>query len=328
VIIVRSPLRISFAGGGTDLRSYYQSGFGAVCSMAIDKYVYVTLNNLSAYFPHRFRIAYSQTELVRDAASIKHPIVREALGSMGFLDGGIDVNVMADIPAGTGMGSSSCFTVSLLHALYAFRNQLVSKETLAREACNLEIERLREPIGKQDQFAAAFGGINLFRFHANEQVAVEPVPLSREARETLADRLMLFYLGGNRQASSILEEQDAKTRDNRTELDQMRDQALRAARILAGEEPLDQLGALMLEGWRLKKGLARNISNAEVDGAIDKALDGGALGGKLLGAGGTGFLLFYVPPDRQPSVRAAMKGLAEVRFRVDEMGSTLLYYGT
>lgn len=326
MIIVRSPLRISFAGGGTDMRDYYREEFGAVCSMAINKYVYVTINNLSTYFPHRFRIAYSQTELVQDAHAIKHPIVRESFKSMN-VHGGIDINVMADIPAGTGMGSSSCFTVSLLHALHAFQHKLANKEHLAREASSLEIDVLKEPIGKQDQYAAAFGGINLFRFNANEQVGVEPLPMSEETRQRLVGNLMMFYLGGNRQASAILKDQTSNIGVNRAFLDKMRDQALEAAQILTGARPLDDLGKLLYEGWALKKKLANGITNPEVDQALEMALDAGALGGKLLGAGGTGFLLFYVPKDRQDKVRRVLENYTEVHFQVDDLGSTLLYYG-
>jgi D-glycero-alpha-D-manno-heptose-7-phosphate kinase len=326
MIIVRSPLRISFAGGGTDLREYYREGFGAVCSMAINKYMYVTVNNLATYFPHRFRIAYAQTELTQEAASVKHPIVREALLSMK-VQGGIDVNVMADIPAGTGMGSSSAFTVSLLHALYAFGNRLVSKEELAREASKIEVEILKEPIGKQDHYAAAFGGINLFRFYPNERVGVEPLPISEDAQQRLVSNLLLFYLGGHRSASAILADQNRNTAVNRAGLDQMRAQALRAAQILTNPDSFDELGLLLHEGWLLKKNLARGISNSEIDGAVQRALDAGALGGKLLGAGGTGLLLFYVPKDRQAAVRVTMSQYSEVHCQVDAMGSTLLYYG-
>lgn len=326
MIIVRSPLRISFAGGGTDLPSYYREGFGAVCSMAINKYVYVTVNNLAAFFPHRFRIAYSQTEQTQDTASVKHPIVREVLNEMKF-HGGLDINVMADIPAGTGMGSSSAFTVSLLHALHAFRSELVEKEYLAREASRLEIDLLKEPIGKQDQYAAAFGGINLFRFQANEKVSVEPVPLSPKIREKLMGNLMMFYLGGNRQASQILKDQKDKTENNRVMLDRMRDQALEVAKILTGSRPLDDLGAMLHEGWLMKKSLSGSITNDIVDSAVDAGIKAGALGGKLLGAGGTGFLLFYALPDRHEPIRRALSHLAEVDFQVDEMGSSLLYYG-
>jgi D-glycero-alpha-D-manno-heptose-7-phosphate kinase len=326
MIIVRAPLRISFAGGGTDLKSYYSQDFGAVCSMAINKYVYVTVNNLSTYFPHRFRIAYSQTELAADAASIKHPIVKETLKSMNFR-GGIDISVMADIPAGTGMGSSSTFTVGLLHALNAFRNKLVSKEQLASEASRLEIEVLKEPIGKQDQYAAAFGGINLFRFHPDERVAVEPVPMSADHRAKLLQNLMMFYLGGQRSASAILATQNSNTGTKKSELDRMRAQALEAAEILSGQGSLDDLGLMLREGWELKKKLAPGISSPEVDQALSKAIAAGAIGGKLLGAGGTGFLLLYVPKDLRSDVRNALADYSEVQFKVDDVGSSILYYG-
>lgn len=308
------------------MREYYREDFGAVCSLAINKYIYVTINNLSTYFPHRFRIAYSQTELTQDASSIKHPIVREALLEHN-IQRGIDINVMADIPAGTGMGSSSAFTVSLLHALHAFQHKLANKESLAHDASRLEIDLLKEPIGKQDQYAAAFGGINLFRFYPNEQVSVEPLPMSDDRIKALMENLMLFYLGGHRQASSILKDQSANISANRKDLDEMREQALEAAQILTGAKPLDDLGALLHRGWLLKKKLSSQISNSGVDQAITQALDAGALGGKLLGAGGTGFLLFYVPKEKHALVRRALEAYTEVHFSVDSMGSSLLYYG-
>lgn len=334
MIIVRSPLRVSLAGGGSDVNDYYNAGhgFGAVCSIAINKYVYVTLNNLSSYFPHRFRIAYSQTELTQDIESIKHPIVRVALSEMG-IQGGIDINVMSDVPAGTGLGSSSSFTVSLLHALSAFRHCLASKEFLAKEACRLEIDVLHEPVGKQDQYAAAFGGINLFRFHHNEQVGVEPLPLSEKVEQRLMRHLMLFYLGGNRSASRIMQEQRSNMPSKTAHLGEMRDQALRMAEILTQsassekEDSLDELGALLKRGWMLKRGLSQSISTSIVDEAMEAALAAGALGGKLLGAGGTGFLLLYVSPHQQAKVREALAEFSEVPFGIDHMGSSLLYYG-
>lgn len=332
MIIVRSPLRISFAGGGTDLPSFYREGggdgYGAVCSMAINKYVYVTVNNLTSFFPHRFRVAYSQTELTQEVASIKHPIVREVLKAMD-IHGGIDINVMADVPAGTGLGSSSTFTVSLFHALHAFQNRLAEKGTLASEACRLEIDVLKEPIGKQDQYAAAFGGINLFRFYADERVSVEPVPLAEETERLLHDRLMLFYLGGNRQASAILKEQSEKSTGNRAVLTEMRDQAVKMAGIITGAKSasqLDEMAEVFRRGWELKRGLAQGISSSEIDGVMERAMAAGALGGRLLGAGGTGFLLFYVPPANHGSVRAVMEPYREIHVLKDGLGSTLLYY--
>jgi D-glycero-alpha-D-manno-heptose-7-phosphate kinase len=327
MIIVRAPLRISFAGGGTDLRGYYAQDFGAVCSMAINKYVYVTINNLSTFFPHRFRVAYSQTELKQSIDEISHPLVKAALKAMA-LDGGFDINVMADIPAGTGMGSSSTFAVSLLHGLYSFKNRLVSKERLAREASHLEIDILKEPIGKQDQYASAYGGLNLIKFFPDESVALTPIPISHEHKKRLSKNLLLFYLGGNRSASAILKGQNSRTSANTQTLTQMRNQALRTAEILSGGAPLDDLGILLREGWLLKKGLTEGITNSTVDQAIESAQAAGALGGKLLGAGGTGFILLYVPPEKQESVRREMSSYAEVQFEMDETGSTLLYYST
>ncbi len=327
MIIVRSPHRISLAGGGSDLPEFFQKHeFGAVCNFSINRYVYVTINNLADYFPHRIRIAYSQTELTQDVDSIKHPIVREAL-KMLKLSGGIDINVMSDIPAGTGMGSSSAFTVSLLHALNAFKNQLISKEKLAQEACRLEIDLLNEPYGKQDQYVAAFGGINLFRFNADGSASIEPIPMAQENKKNLLDHLMLFYLGGNRAGAAILKEQNSNTLKNIDSLKEIRSQAIEVAQILAGKPPFDSLGKLLKKGWDLKKSLAGSISNAGVDLTIHKAVDAGAIGGKLLGAGGTGFLLFYVKPEYQESVRQSMKEYREIQFEMDPMRTSLLYYG-
>ncbi len=327
MIIVRSPHRISLAGGGTDLPDFYTNNqFGAVCSFAINRYVYVTINNLADYFPHRLRIAYSQTELTQDVQSIKHPIVREAM-KLKKLSGGIDINVMSDIPAGTGMGSSSSFTVCLLHAFNAFQNQLVSKEKIADEACRLEIEMLKEPIGKQDQYAAAFGGIHLYKFNSDGTTFVEPIPMSSENKKNLIDHFMLFYLGGNRASNSILKEQNLNTNKNTEALLEMRAQAIEVAQILTSKPPYDSLGKLLKKGWDLKKTLAGGISNSDVDVAMQTAIDHGAIGGKLLGAGGTGFLLCYVKPENQASVRKALHMYKEIEFDVDPMGSTLLYYG-
>ncbi len=327
MIIARSPHRISLAGGGTDIPDFYRKHeFGAVCSFSINKYVYVTLNNLADYFPHRFRIAYSQTELTQETHSIKHPIIREALKAMN-LEGGIDVNIMSDIPAGTGMGSSSTFTVTFLHALNAFKNRLSSKEGLANEACRLEIDILKEHGGKQDQYAAAFGGINLIQFNADESVNVRPLPISEENRENLLNHLMLFYLGGNRSGSPILRDQSNNSHQNTDALIQMRDQAIEVAEILTSKPPYDRIGDVLFRGWELKRNLAKSISNHEIDQYMEKALKAGAMGGKLLGAGGTGFLLFYVKPEKQNTVRQALSELREIHYQYDPMGSMLLYYG-
>jgi D-glycero-alpha-D-manno-heptose-7-phosphate kinase len=325
MIIVRTPLRISLAGGGTDFRNYYRFEFGAVCSMAINKYVYVAVNNLSTYFPHRFRIAYSQTELAQDKSTIHHPIVREALHEMD-IEQGIDINVIADIPSGTGMGSSSCFTVTLLHALHAFKEKLTSKEQLAREAARLEIDILKEPIGKQDHYACAFGGVNMVRFLPSEQVMVEPLPIPMQRKREILDNLLLFYLGGNREASSILKHQEDNISENLAALDEMRDQAIKVAEVLTSGD-YDELGHILRRGWELKKTLAQGITTPEVDEAMETALQAGALGGKLLGAGGKGFLLLYVPRRAQEHVRYVLQKYKEVQFEPDDSGSMILYYG-
>ena len=327
MIIVRSPLRISLAGGGTDLRSFYKEKAGSVCSFAINKYVYVTVNNLSTFFPHRYRVSYSQTELTQNSESIKHPIVREALKFLDLQNGGIDINVMADIPAGTGMGSSSAFTVSLLHALHAMKGELVSKEVLAQEACYLEMDKLQEPIGKQDQYAASFGGLNLVRFFSNEQVEVRPLPVSELRKEEMLDHFLLFYMGGNRSASEILKEQTQNSKSNYSFLEKMSAQSDEVAKLICSKSSILEVGKLLNEGWNLKKNLASGVSNSTIDECMEKALKAGATGGKLLGAGGTGFLFFITTPEKKDSVRSALHFLSEVPFQFDSMGTSILYFG-
>ncbi len=327
MIIVKTPLRISFAGGGTDLASYYQHDFGAVCSMAINKYIYISVNSLASYFPHRFRVAYSKTELVQDVQSIAHPIVRTALQELKFDEGGIDINVMADVPAGTGMGSSSAFTVALTHALYCAKGKLLGKEAIAREACRLEIDVLKAPIGKQDHYASAYGGINLLSFYPDEQVRVDPLPISQARRDQLLGNLAFFYLGGERSASGILEKQKANVQQLMKPLDVMREQAVRAAKVIQ-EGDLDELGEILREGWNLKRSLAEGITNPRIEEMMNRGLAAGALGGKLLGAGGTGFLLFYVRPEKREQLHRAFEGLmAPIPFNVDTQGTSLLHYG-
>ena len=326
MIIIRTPLRISLAGGGTDLPRYYQTGQGAVCSIAIDKYIYITINNLSHFFPHRYRIAYSKTELIQSFDEIHHPIVRESLRHLNLKSGGIDISVMADIPAGTGLGSSSAFTVGLMHGLFSFQGKISSKELIAKEASNLEINILKEPIGKQDHYASAFGGINLIHFFKDEEVRVDPLPLSEEKRNTLLKNMMLFYLGGTRSASQILKKQNSSIHENIDTLNKMRDQAIRLSQVLTENKNLDEAGEILRKGWELKKTLSENISNSEVDQKIETSIRAGAIGGKLLGAGGSGFLLLYVPEKHQKAVAKALPEHNPIPFKVDTLGSSLLYY--
>jgi len=326
MIISRTPFRVSFAGGGTDLREFYDKEYGAVLSAAINKYIYITVNSLSRFYDHKIIVKYSQTELVKDVEEIKHPVVRAAL-KMLKMEGSIEITSMADIPAKTGLGSSSSFTVGLLNALYAFQGKRVSPERLAEEACEIEIEILKEPIGKQDQYIAAYGGINYIQFNKDESVFVEPVISSREVINEFNKNLMIFYTGMTRDSKSVLGEQQKSTKDKFEELRKMRQLAIEIKEILNEGKNLDKIGEILNEEWRLKKSLTQNISNDIIDEYYQKALDAGALGGKLLGAGGGGFILLYVEPQNQHKVRQRLNDLEELSFSFEPRGSTIIYIG-
>jgi len=326
MIISRTPFRVSFAGGGTDLREFYGKEYGAVLSAAINKYIYITVNSLSRFYDHKIIVKYSQTELVKDVEEIKHPVVRAAL-KMLKMEGSIEITSMADIPAKTGLGSSSSFTVGLLNALYAFQGKRVSPERLAEEACEIEIEILKEPIGKQDQYIAAYGGINYIQFNKDESVFVEPVISSREVINEFNKNLMIFYTGMTRDSKSVLGEQQKSTKDKFEELRKMRQLAIEIKEILNEGKNLDKIGEILNEEWRLKKSLTQNISNDIIDEYYQKALDAGALGGKLLGAGGGGFILLYVEPQNQHKVRQRLNDLEELSFSFEPRGSTIIYIG-
>ena len=318
-------MRMSFAGGGSDLPSYYLRHGGCVLSAAINRYVYIAVHS---YFEGgEILLKYSGTEKVRSADEVRHPLFREALRLAGIKTG-LEITSMADVPAGTGLGSSSAFTVALLQALYAYSGRSVSKPQLAEEAAAIEIDCLREPNGKQDQYAAAYGGINVIRFRKDDRVEVTPILLSAPILDRLERNLMAFYTGGTRAATSILLEQ----RENM--LAGNHDGLVHKMAALAEElqeaflhEQIDALGETMDKGWRLKKSLASGITTSEIDRVYEAAKDAGALGGKLLGAGGQGFLLLYCPEDRQPQVREALNDLREHRFRVDVEGAKIVYVG-
>jgi len=326
MIISRTPFRVSFAGGGTDLKKYYEEEYGAVISTTIDKYMYITVNSLSSFHNHKIRISYSKTELVNNVDEIKHPVIREALKLVG-IDGGIEIASMADIPSGTGMGSSSSFTVGLLNALYTFQVKSVSPERLAQEACKIEIEILKEPIGKQDQYAAAYGGLNYIQFNSDESVFVKPVISSREVKDELNNNLMMFYTNITRKASDILTRQTENTKNKKQNLRKMKEIALDIKEILNEGKRLDKIGNILHQEWLLKKELTSKISNNIIDRYYNKALDAGALGGKVLGAGGGGFILLYVEPQNQQRVRKALGSLKELYFKFEYQGSTIIYAG-
>ena len=323
MIITRSPLRISLGGGGTDLPSYYEQHGGFVISGAIDRYVYIVLHEP---FENEIILKYSKMEVVRCAAEVNHPIIRAAM-QMASVDGRIEISSVSDIPAGSGMGSSGSFTVALVQALHALRKERVSTRTLAEEACHIEMDLLGEPVGKQDQYIAAFGGIQAFTFHPDGKVAVEPLQLSQESLYNLEDHLILFFTGFTRSASSILREQDCKSKQG--------DEAMVAnlhfikelghqSRDAMESGDMQALGEIMHTHWERKKSRSGAMTNRCVDAYYDLARLNGAIGGKLLGAGGGGFLLFCV--KNKANVRKALTtaGLREVRLRFDVEGTKVL----
>jgi len=322
MIISRTPFRLSLAGGGTDLQSYYKTGFGQVTSTAIDKYMYITVNKR---FDSTLRVSYAKTEIVDHADEIKHPIVRVALKRLG-LEQGLEIISIADIPSGTGLGSSSSFTVGLLHALYAYKGEFVSAERLAAEACEIEIDELGEPIGKQDQTIAAYGGFQSIRFNADESVFVNPIICTRDVKDALDQNILMFYTGRTRSASNILKQHNERADVNVERLTNMRELSDKINRVLTDGKDLDRVGSIMNEGWLLKRGVAEKISDSELDRLYTIAKENGALGGKIAGAGGGGFLFLYVEPHNQDRVRKAL-GLKETKFRFEPQGSKIIYVG-
>jgi D-glycero-alpha-D-manno-heptose-7-phosphate kinase len=324
MIISRTPLRVSFFGGGSDLPSYYRRKGGAVLSTAIDQAVYVTV---SKKFDDAVRVSYSRTEEVARAADVQHPLVREAMALVG-IDGGVEITSIADIPArGTGLGSSSAFTTGLLNALHAHLGRPAAADKLAREACEVEIERCGEPIGKQDQYAAAYGGFNFIRFHPDDTVEVKKVICPPGVLEDLQRQLLFFYTGTTRSASALLHEQSAAMAGPGEQSDgagRLADMAETAYRHLCDGE-VAALGPLLHEAWRIKRTMNSGVSNGSIDGAYDAARAAGAEGGKLLGAGGGGFLMFMAPPERHDAIRAALSALRETPMRFAPQGSNIIF---
>ena len=325
MIISRTPLRVSFAGGGTDLRSFYSEEPGQVLSAAIDKYIYVVVKRQIGIVEYRYRINWSQVEFRNRIEDIQHPIVREAL-LMFDIDFPIEISTFADIPANTGLGSSSAFAVGLVHALHALKGQMVTKYVLASEAADIEINRLKRVMGKQDHFASAYGSLNVLTFNADETVTVEPVFYQPQAREMLEQNLMLFYTRLKRDASAVLESQNRATPQIRDVLRKMKDQVPRLREILNNGSNLNEVGELLHEGWNMKKSLTNEISNSKVDAYYERARKAGAVGGKLLGAGGGGFLLLYVEPQKQANVIEALLELHHLTIKLDCGGTRITYY--
>jgi D-glycero-alpha-D-manno-heptose-7-phosphate kinase len=324
LVVTRTPLRVSFAGGGTDLAGFYERDYGAVFSTAIDKYIYVTVKRHSQLFNEPIRINYSSTEQVDTVDEIKNNIARESLRLLK-IDPPIYISTVGDLPASTGLAGSSSFAVGLLHALHAFRGERVAPGQLAEEATHIEINVLKEPIGKQDQYAAAFGGLNFFRFNPGGGVTVEPVRVGNTFLEDLFDHVLMFWTGTQRDASSVLVEQRQNIPARLEYLKQMRSHA-HQLRELAQAGPFDPaaFGRILDESWQLKRQLASSISSPQIDGYYQCARQAGAEGGKLCGAGNGGFLLFIIKPEKQPAVRKALSELLEVPIRFEVHGSRVL----
>ncbi|MCI4322887.1 MAG: hypothetical protein L3K03_02515 [Thermoplasmata archaeon] len=322
VIITRTPLRVSFAGGGTDLPSYYRKyGGGAVVSAAIDRYIHVLVN---PKFDDSIRVAYSKTEDHAQLEDVQHGLVREAMRVAG-LKGGIEVHTIADIPSeGTGLGSSSTLTVGLLNAFHAYHGVLKEPGQLAEEACRIEIDLLKGTLGKQDQYAAAFGGVHSFEFRPDDTVRAVPLPLTSTARADLGAHLSLFYTGITRQAQALLKEQDAKTNVNRESLDALRELVPATRDAIVGSD-WRALGELLDRGWHLKRGLGSGVSTTAIDEAYAKARAAGAYGAKITGAGGGGFLLVVHPPERSVQVTEALSPWRRLPVGIAAEGSQIIF---
>lgn len=321
MIIVQTPLRVSFFGGGTDFPCFYRREGGCVLSTAIDKSIFVAVKGR---FDRKLRVGYTQTEIVDNLNDIRHELVREALRKTG-IEHSLEVTTMGDIPSnGSGLGSSSTVTVGTLHALYVYRKQLVSAEQLAREACEIEIDILGSPIGVQDQYIAAYGGFRLMEFATDGQIHVQDIKINPDCLRFLNSNLMLFYTGIGRRANAILCEQKNNVKKRMAILREMRDMAY-VARDELTRGHMDGLGQLLHEGWQLKKRLASKISNGCINEMYQAARRAGAIGGKITGAGGGGFLLLYCPYERQEAVRRALSPLRELPFKIAEDGTKVIF---
>jgi len=321
MIISQTPYRVSFAGGGTDLPAFYRQEYGAVLSMAIDKHMYVTV---SPRFEKTTRVAYTKVEIADSINDLQHELVREALRITG-LGRHIEITTVGDVPSGTGMGSSSSLTVGVLQALYAYKGQIISAKNVAEQACQIEIDILGKPIGKQDQYAAAFGGLNYIRFNSDDTVDVEPVPAPRETMQELSSRMMLLYTEQQRDADGILKRQSEGTKDRMPVLRAMRDLAQEMRVAITGANGLDEFAKLLHQGWELKRSLGFGISMERVDAWYEQARKLGAQGGKLLGAGGGGFLLLLAPKERHSMIREALGNPRELTLDIDRRGGRVIF---
>lgn len=327
MVITRTPFRISFFGGGSDYPVYYREHGGEVLNTTIDQYCYITCRYLPPFFDYKYRIRYSQSELTNTVEEIEHPSVRECLRFCG-IDRGVEIVHTSDIPAMSGIGSSSSFTVGLLQALYALKGEMVTKQQLVADAIHVEQHIIGEHVGSQDQTAAAFGGFNHIEFGGrNDGIFVQPVILPPEKLSYLQQNLLFYFTGFSRYSSQIAAEQVRKTRQKLPELHRMREMVPEALEILKGPpQGYPEFGRLLHESWMLKRGLTELVSTRQIDETYETAIEAGALGGKLCGAGGGGFFLFYVPPERQPQVKEALKHLLLVPMRFENLAAHIVFY--
>jgi D-glycero-alpha-D-manno-heptose-7-phosphate kinase len=325
MIISRTPFRISFFGGGTDYPAWYREHGGAVLATSINKYCYISVRYLPPFFDYKSRVVYSKIELAKSLQEIQHPAVRAALRFLKIEDG-IEIHHDGDLPARTGLGSSSTFTVGLLHALYALRGQMASKMQLARDAIHLEHDLLQETVGAQDQVITAHGGLHRIDFAPDDTFSLSPLILKKERMVALQAHCVLIFTGFTRIASEIAAEQVQKTSQNKSELQQMYDLVAVATRQLTGDGDLGDFGRLLHENWQLKRKLSSRISSTEIDSIYEAGRSAGAIGGKILGAGGGGFLLLFARPEDHPRIRAKLDKLLHVPFRFESLGSQIIHY--
>ena len=325
MIITRTPFRISFFGGGTDIPAWYNENGGAVLSTTIDKYCYISCRRLPPFFDHRHRLVYSKQELINDITEIIHPAVRETFRFMNISEG-LEIHHNGDLPAKSGLGSSSSFTVGLLHALYALKGKMIAKRRLALEAIHIEQEMIKEHVGSQDQVAVAFGGLNKIVFSGQHNIEVNPIILSKSRFQQFQDHLMLFFTGFSRLASEIEEDKIKQISNKKSELSLLHSMVEEAINLLNGEGDIVDFGRLLHESWRVKKSLSDKVSTSHVDDIYETGIKNGAIGGKLLGAGGGGFILFFVKPEDRDRLKQTLGQLLHVPFRFDATGSQVVYY--
>ncbi len=325
MIISKTPFRISLGGGGTDLKAFYQHELGMVLSTSIDKFVYVTVKRQNNLQDQKIRISYSETENVNTIEEIKHPIIRETLKLLK-INHPIEITTMSDVPAKTGLGSSSTFTVGLLNALHALKGEKLSKKELAEEAAHIEIDILKRPIGKQDHYAAAFGGLNVIEFYQDNEVKIDPLNITKVQKRDFFSNILLFYTRILRDSSSVLEEQKKETINKMDFLIDMRNQVPDLRDIIEhSDKKLSKVGSILHEGWNKKKQLSSNISNSTIDSYYKKGLNAGATGGKICGAGGGGFLMFYVEDQFKLKLRKDLSDLMELDFSSEDEGSVIIF---